>query len=362
VVTAQLGLEVGAVDLLSGGMSSRVLRIGIIGAGANTRAKHLPLLQRIPGVQVVLVANRSVASTQAVAREFGIPGIARHWREVVAAPDVDAIVIGTWPYLHAEATCAALAMGKHVLTEARMAAQLVQAETMAAAANARPELVAQIVPAPMSLDFDAAISALLPQLGCLREVCVVHTGGQFADAAAALSWRQEFALSGVNTLTLGINYEMVLRWLGEDPVWVQADAAVFTPRRSRAEGGVGDVGIPESVSVLGRYRSGARLVMHFSGVEIGQARHEIRLNGEHGSLRLDLIAQKLWHTSLGGMETCVEPTPGQRRGWRVEEDFVASIREGLPVRLTDFATGVRYMRLTDAVWRSWSDGGGRVVV
>ncbi len=343
-------------------MANATLRIGIVGAGANTRAKHLPLLQQIPGVAVVMVANRSAASTQAVAKEFGIPGVARHWREVVAAPDVDAVVIGTWPNLHAEATCAALAAGKHVLTEARMAAQLAQAETMFAAAKARPDLVAQIVPAPMSLDFDAAIAELLPSLGALREVCVTHTGGQFADSAAPLGWRQEFALSGVNTLMLGINYEMVLRWLGEDPQWVQADAAVFTRRRRRDEGGQGDVEIPESVSVLGRYAKGARLVMHFSGVELGQPRHEIRLNGELGALRLDLAGRKLWHTSLGGAESPVEPTAEQRRGWRVESDFVASIRDGAPVRLTDFATGVRYMRLTDAVWRSWSDNGIRVAL
>ncbi len=343
-------------------MANATLRIGIVGAGANTRAKHLPLLQKIPGVKIVMVANRSAASTQAVAKEFGIPGVARHWREVVAAPDVDAVVIGTWPYLHAEATCAALANGKHVLTEARMAAHLVQAETMAAAARARPHLVAQIVPAPMSLDFDTAIAERLPLLGALREVCVTHTGGQFADTEAPLGWRQEFALSGVNTLMLGINYEMVLRWLGEDPTWVQADAAVFTKRRRRAEGGEGDVEIPESVSVLGRYTGGARLVMHFSGVELGQPRHEIRLNGERGALRLDLAAQKLWHTPLGGTEVAVEPAVDQRRGWRVEEDFVASIRDGAPVRLTDFATGVRYMRLTDAVWRSWSDGGVRIAL
>lgn len=343
-------------------MANATLRIGIIGAGANTRAKHLPLLQQLPGVKVVMVANRSAASSQAVAQEFGIAGVARHWREVVTAPDVDAVVIGTWPYLHAEATCAALANGKHVLTEARMAAQLAQAETMAAAAAARPHLVAQIVPAPMSLDFDAAIAERLPALGALREVCVTHTGGQFADPATPLGWRQEFALSGVNTLMLGINYEMVLRWLGEDPLWVQADAAAFTPRRVRVEGGMGDVEIPESVSVLGRYATGARLVMHFSGVELGQPRHEIRLNGERGALRFDLAAQQLWHTPLGGAETRIEPTPLQRRGWRVEADFVASIREGAPVRLTDFATGVRYMRLTDAVWRSWSDSGARVTL
>lgn len=343
-------------------MANTTLRIGIVGAGANTRTKHLPLLLAIPGVKVVMVANRSAASTQSVAKDFGIPGVARHWREVVAAPDVDAVVIGTWPYLHAEATCAALANGKHVLTEARMAAHLAQAETMMAAAKARPELVAQIVPAPMSLDFDAAIAERLPALGRLREVCVTHTGGQFADAAAPLGWRQEFALSGVNTLMLGINYEMVLRWLGEDPVWVQADAAVFTARRKRPEGGEGEVEIPESVTVLGRYATGVRLVMHFSGVELGQPRHEIRLNGELGALRCDLLSQKLWHTALGDAERSVEPTPAQRRGWRVEEDFVASIRDGAPVRLTDFASGLRYMRVTDAVWRSWSDGGMRVAL
>lgn len=341
-------------------MATPTLRIGIVGAGANTRAKHLPLLQRIPDVKVVMVANRSVASSQTVAKEFGIPGVARHWREVVAAPDIDAVVIGTWPYLHAEVTCAALAAGKHVLCEARMAAQLAQAETMAAAAQARPQLVAQLVPAPMSLDFDTAVLELLPQLGYLREVCVTHTGGQHADEAAPLGWRQEFALSGVNTLSLGINYEMVLRWLGLDPEWVQADAAVFTRRRRRAEGGEGDVEIPESVSVLGRYATGTRLVMHCSGVELGPPRHEIRLNGEQGSLRLDLASRRLWHAPLGGPECEVAPTAEQRRGWRVEEDFVASIRTGAPVRLTDFATGVRYMRVTDAIWRSWSGAGVRV--
>lgn len=343
-------------------MPEHPLRIGIVGAGANTRAKHLPLLQKIPGVKVVLVANRTMASAQAVAAEFGIPGVARHWREVVAAPDVDAVVVGTWPYLHAEVSCAALATGKHVLTEARMAANLVQAETMLAASRARPELVAQIVPAPMSLDFDAMIIELLPQLGALREVLVTHTGAQAADATTPITWRQDFSLSGVNTLTLGIHYEMVLRWLREDPLWVQADAAVFTPRRPRVDGGTGEVGVPDSVTVLGRYAAGTRLVMHFSGVETGAPRWEFRLNGTNGSLRLDLAKQELWSSAPGTTEQKIEIPAGQRRGWRVEEDFVASIRTGAKVTLTDFATGERYMRVTEAVWRSWNESGSRILL
>jgi predicted dehydrogenase len=39
----------------------------------------------------------------------------------------------------------------------------------------------------------------------------------------------------------------------------------------------------------------------------------------------------------------------------VEEDFVASIRTGAPVRLTSFPDGVRYMRFVDAAWRSWNE-------
>ncbi len=40
-------------------------------------------------------------------------------------------------------------------------------------------------------------------------------------------------------------------------------------------------------------------------------------------------------------------------GWTVEQDFVNSIRTGASVNRTDFATGLRYMKFTDAVWQAW---------
>ena len=88
--------------------------------GANTRTHHIPNLQRIPGVELVAVANRSLESSARVAEEFGIPRIAASWRDIVEDDDVDAVVIGTWPYLHAPISVTALDKGKHVLTEARM--------------------------------------------------------------------------------------------------------------------------------------------------------------------------------------------------------------------------------------------------
>ncbi len=45
--------------------------------------------------------------------------------------------------------------------------------------------------------------------------------------------------------------------------------------------------------------------------------------------------------------------PNEKRGgWAAETDFVRSIRDAQPVRLTDFETGVGYMEFTEAVARS----------
>jgi predicted dehydrogenase len=359
---------------------SRPVRIGIIGAGGNTRTRHLPGFKAIPGVEIVAVCNRTKASGEKVAKEFGIPRVTDNWKEIIDAPDIDAICIGTWPNLHGKLTVAALRAGKHVLTEARMARNLAEAELMLAEAKLHPQLVTQIVPAPMSLPFDATIIDLLQAgaLGSLREVILTATTDGLADSSLPLSWRQDLTLSGKNTLYLGIYYEMALRWLGRGVTSLVADAAIFSKERKDEEGVPQPTTIPESVTVLGSYAptaaltsapwsvnwepTGARLVAHFSGVETSAPRAEIRLNGSKAGLRLDLAKGELWLAQRGEAEKPVTIAPEKRAAWRVEADFIDSIRDGKPVRLTDFATGVKYMQFTEAVWESWSNGRWRVTL
>lgn len=335
---------------------SNKIRIGIIGAGANTRERHIPGFQALPEVEITVVANRSKESSQRAAQEFGIPRVAENWQEVVADPEVDAICIGTWPYLHAEITCAALAAGKHVLTEARMARNLAEGEQMLAASLAHPELVAQIVPSPMTLVMDSTIREMITKgdIGDVREITVTHTSSANADESAPMSWRQDFELSGYNTLSLGIFYEAVLRWMQEDVKVEQVSAAIHTTSRLHADGSAAEIKIPESLTVLGRYQEGARLVMNLSGVEVGPPQQEIRINGSRAGLRIDIATAQLWKTPLGGEEFLVDIPVEKARGWEVEADFIASIRQGSPVSLTDFATGVRTMRFTEEVWHAWS--------
>src|SRR5947207_573632 len=164
-------------------MTASTLRVGLIGAGANTRSRHIPGLKAQDAVEIVAVCNRRAASSAAVAKEFGIPRVVETWEEIVAADDVDAVVVGTWPYLHCPITLAALAAGKHVLTEARMSLNAAEAHRMLAAAKRAPQLVTQIVPSPFGLKGHAVVRELIEggYLGELREAHVTHLTNVLAD-------------------------------------------------------------------------------------------------------------------------------------------------------------------------------------
>src|SRR5262245_6324691 len=142
-------------------MPEKKIRVGLIGAGGNTKAFHIPGLKKQEGVEIVAVANRTRESSQRVADEFSIPKVHEHWQALLEDPGVDAVCIGTWPYMHAPLTIASLEAGKHVLCEARMAMDHDEARTMLAASLRHPGLTAQIVPAPHTLAFDRTIVEMI---------------------------------------------------------------------------------------------------------------------------------------------------------------------------------------------------------
>jgi predicted dehydrogenase len=341
-------------------MAEKPLKIGLIGAGANMKLRHIPGFRDLPGVTIDLVCNRSEESSQAVAEEYGIPRTAYTWRDVVEDPEIDAVCIGTWPYLHAEATIASLGRGKHVLCEARMAMNLEEAHKMMAALEQSDDRVGQLVPSPFTLDFDETIRHWLDEerLGRIYEVRVTHTAGNQADPDLPLNWRQHFEYSGINVLTLGIFHEAVQRWIDSDPVWLAADAHVFNdyrldPETERPH----HVRVPETVTVMGEYAGHGRLLYHFSGLESGAPVMEYRLNGSKGSLRLDLLEGRLLFAEAGETEETIITIPeSKQRGWQVEADFIDSIRNGTPVRLTSFKEGLRYMDFTQRVFDAYTRG------
>ena len=333
-------------------MTDQRVRVGIVGAGANTVRTHIPNLRQIDGVEIVSVCNRSRASSQRVADEWSIPRVFDDWPSLVNDPDVDAIVVGTWPNMHHPVTTAALEAGKHVLCEARMAMNAGEAREMHDAARMRPHLVAQVVPAPITLAVDPTVIRLISEgfLGRVLSVEVEARSGAVADPSAPLYWRQDADRSGMNVMSLGIWYETAMRWVGE-ATEVTAMGTVTVPWRIDDAGRRRAVLVPDHIDVVARMACGAQALFHVSEVTGPPAVNRITVRGTDGVLSFE------GGTLFGARsdESTLQPASipeSEIGGWRVEQEFVNAIRGLERVSLTDFATGVKYMEFTEAVSRS----------
>lgn len=333
-------------------MAERI-RIGIIGAGANTRRKHIPGFQEIDGVEIVVVCNRSKHSSTVVADEFGIPNVGEQWTDVVTDKGVDAVLIGTWPYLHHPATLASLHAGKHVLCEARMAMNSRQAREMLETAIARPDLTTQIVPSPFTLGVDRTVSRLITDgfLGEMRFVEVTALSDAHPSLDPELGWRHQRRFSGNNVLSLGIWYETLLRWVGAATEVSAVGTTFLKARRDPETGEARTADIPDQVAVIGRMACGADLDMRI-GTAVGHGGPvTVTLYGSSGTLQYR--EGVLFGAGRGDETLSPVPIPDEERaGWRVEKEFIGAVRGTEPVRLTTFEDGVRYMEFTDAVTAS----------
>jgi predicted dehydrogenase len=256
-------------------------------------------------------------------------------------------------------TVAALAAGKHVLCEARMAMNAAEGRRMLEASHKAPSLVAQLVPSPPTLEVDATLKSLLAD-GYVGDVLAVELAAtrqpSFVDREAPLHWRQDVTRSGHNILNMGIWYEAMIRWLGPARR-VTAMAKIAVPRRRDESGALQEVKVPDHVDILATLAGDAVAHLRFSGVTALGPGNEVWIFGTDGTLRVEADAKRVSGARRGDRELREIPIPPERRvGWRVEEEFVNAIRGREKVSHTTFEDGVRYMEFTDAVARSLAEG------
>ncbi|MDP6102585.1 MAG: Gfo/Idh/MocA family oxidoreductase [Dehalococcoidia bacterium] len=330
------------------------VRVGMVGAGTNSRARHIPGFQVLEGVEVIGVANRSRESSQRVADEFGMSHVFENWHELVQSPDIDAVCIGTWPYMHCPITLSALNAGKHVLTEARMAMDASEARAMLQASRRNPQLVAQVVPSPFTLKVDRTIQDMIGSgyLGSLNAIELRVTQRDFPEFGGPFQWRHDRSVSGYNLLFLGVWYEALMRWVGP-ATEVSAMTKVTVPQRVGTDGLLKGVTVPDHVEVLCQFAGGAQAHLAFSAVTGLSAAGDVWLFGTEGTLNLDTVSMTLSGGRRGdhGLKE-ISISPEKQETWRVEEEFINAIRGLEPVRLTTFEDGLAYMEFTEAVTRS----------
>lgn len=264
-------------------------------------AEHYPELP----VRVELV---SAADTDADARRsaetvLGYRRTTGDYREVVADPEVDVVSICAPNFLHHEVALAAAAAGKPFWIEkpmGRSAAESSEIARAAAGAGVVTSVGFNYRHAPAVARARELVRS--GALGTVTNVRVSLLADYSADPLGALTWRfrRERAGSGVlgDLLSHGADLAQFVvgrvesvtglteTFIRERPLPGSGSAGHFS---KGAEGGeTGEVENEDYAAVLGRFDSGAVVVLESSRVAIGpRAEYALEVYGTKGSLRWD---------------------------------------------------------------------------
>lgn len=121
----------------SGG--SRPLLVGVVGCGVISRV-YFEALGRFHGLSGVACTDLSAEAARRAASTYDVE-VAANLDELLARPDIEAVLILTPPSSHAEVAEAALAAGRHVYSEKPLATSVEAATSLVAQARERQLLL-----------------------------------------------------------------------------------------------------------------------------------------------------------------------------------------------------------------------------
>jgi predicted dehydrogenase len=223
---------------------------------------------------------------------------------------------------------------------------------MLAAAQARPQLVTMLCPAPHGMRGGRFFQKLLRDgyTGEIWHFRLTALTDKFSDPHAPAHWRQRTELNGINALTVGIYAEVLQRWLGS-PRRLHAQMKVSVPKR---DGYV--VHMPDVVQVFGQWPNGVAGFLEWSGVAQFPPDEMLTIHGRDGTLVYNFTRDEILGARRGEKELSVLAVPPElESAWTVERDFIDAVLSGGHPE-PSFDTGVRYMEFTEAIHLSARGG------
>jgi 2-hydroxy-4-carboxymuconate semialdehyde hemiacetal dehydrogenase len=105
------------------------MKVCVAGQGAFGQ-KHIDAIRNISGIEVVTLAGGKAATTEEVAKKYGIPHWTTDLAESLKQPGVEAVILATPTQMHAAQAIQCMKAGKHVQVEIPMADSLADSEAI----------------------------------------------------------------------------------------------------------------------------------------------------------------------------------------------------------------------------------------
>jgi len=147
----------------------------VIGAGL-WGAQHARVLSTLPEAELVAVCDVDGARAEAMRNRFGANQAYTDVGELLANPAIQAVTVATPDFAHSAIILAALAAGKHVMSEKPLATDLAETERVVAAARQSDRL--------LMLDFHNRVN---PPVAALRDAVAAGELGRPIHGSLRLS-------------------------------------------------------------------------------------------------------------------------------------------------------------------------------
>ena len=318
------------------------LRVGLIGCGSIATSAHVPALQRLSALlRVRSVCDIRPGEAERVAQSLGAAWTT-DYRRLLDDPQIDAVVITTPEFLHAEQTLAAVEAGKHVLCEKPMARTLSEADAMIVAARAAGVQLMIAHSRRFTSRYRRAHELL--EAGAIGEPVLVRenerrprlagpnvpVSGWRPDPEKETTWYTQARYAAGTAFHIGVHEMDLLRWFaGSEARSVYMESKMTDSSQE----------VPDTVTIQIRFENGALGACDiFTHAPAGYPiHHEFEVFGTEGMLRsrdLDSLALTRFDSEGVKFPTAAESLLLVRDAYALEQRlFFESVVRGTPVPL-----------------------------
>ncbi|MEX0970034.1 MAG: Gfo/Idh/MocA family oxidoreductase [Paracoccaceae bacterium] len=361
--------EIG-IGLVGGGYMGKAHAVAYAAVGA---VFNTPLRPRLE-----MIAASSPASCERYRAAFGFARAAADWRELVADPRVEAVIIAAPQALHREIAEAAFAAGKPVFCEKPLGASLADAQAMVMAAEnaGLPNMIGFNYVRTPATQFVRKLLAdgTIGQVTWFRGE---HTEDFLADPDIAANWRCQGRANGCMGDLAPHMINCALALMGEIAE-LSAQIQTIHAARPGANGPV-TVDNDDHGQMMVRFASGAMGHLYFSRAATGRKMgYAYEIHGTKGAIRFDQEDQNaVWLYRAEGDDALRGFTkiltgpahpdylpfcqgPGHGTGYQDQiiieaRDFLHAIHSGQPV-WPMFRDGLAVAQVIETAFASALDG------
>jgi predicted dehydrogenase len=322
------------------------VRIGIVGTGTIAQTIHLPILSKLPDVEIVAACDVDLNKAASVAKKYGIPRSYSSYEEMLDKEEDMVVVDVCAPTnMHKEVAVAVLESKRDVLVEKPLARTQKESEEIEAASKKTHHRV--MVGMNNRFRPDAMILKGFIQENALGEIFYAKAGW-FRKLATTNPWltRKEQSGGGV-VLDLGIVMFDLAFWMMGYPEVKEVTAANYSHHTK---------GVEDSSVTFMKMKNGSTLTIEASwSFESNQDFFYCDCFGTDGSGSLNPFRiLKRMHGSLVNVAPATHETPQvlYRKSYENElKHWVGALR-GLHAVVSTAEESVHRMKIVDAIYRS----------